>query len=175
MAESRVLLTGEQIAGALDAMAERIAAATPAEARLALVGIRSRGEVLAGRLIAGLKTRRKGTVPLGVLDITLYRDDLALKGGKARVRQTQIDFDVDDALIVLVDDVLYTGRTVRAALDALVDLGRPRAIRLAALIDRGGRELPIQPDYVGVRLDEPVEHVKVRLVEPDGADRVEVQ
>ncbi|MBN1342149.1 MAG: bifunctional pyr operon transcriptional regulator/uracil phosphoribosyltransferase PyrR [Phycisphaerae bacterium] len=159
----------------MEDLAGRIASSVPEGSRLAIIGIRSRGEVLGDRLIKLLGERGFEQIERGVLDITLYRDDLAEKGPAAVIRSTEIDFDLAGAYVVLVDDVLWTGRSVRAALDALVDLGRPRAIRLAVLVDRPGRELPIQADFVGVRTGEADEHVTVMLRESDGQDRVEAE
>jgi pyrimidine operon attenuation protein / uracil phosphoribosyltransferase len=142
---------------------------------LALVGIRSRGEHLARRLARQLQRISGRTLPTGALDITLYRDDLMRQpvGPQPVVRSTEIPFSVDDRIILLVDDVLYTGRTVRAALDALIDLGRPQAIQLVVLVDRGHRELPIKADYVGKNLPTSQrESVQVRLEEVDGDDEV---
>jgi pyrimidine operon attenuation protein / uracil phosphoribosyltransferase len=142
---------------------------------LALVGIRSRGEHLARRLAEQLHQIAGRAVPTGALDITLYRDDLMRQavGPQPLVRSTEIPFSIDDRIILLVDDVLYTGRTVRAALDALIDFGRPRAIQLVVLVDRGHRELPIKADYVGKNLPTSRrESVQVRLEEVDGDDEV---
>jgi len=146
----------------------------PAGASIGVIGIRSRGDVLAARLIGLLERDGLANVAHGALDITLYRDDLAEKGPAAILQKTEIDFDIDGRYIILVDDVLYTGRSVRAALDALVDLGRPIAIRLAVLVDRPGRELPIQADFVGVKVERVDKTVNVLLRETDGQDRVEV-
>lgn len=156
-------------------LADEIAASIPTGAPVAVVGIRNRGDVLADRLITLLGQRGVAEILHGVLDITLYRDDLAEKGGTAEVRGTEIDFELTGAYLVLVDDVLYTGRTVRAALDALVDFGRARAVRLAVLVDRPERELPIQADFVGVKVEAGFDHVRVGVVEVDGADVVEAQ
>jgi pyrimidine operon attenuation protein/uracil phosphoribosyltransferase len=145
---------------------------------LALVGIRTRGVHLARRLARTLVDITQQEVPTGALDITLYRDDLMRHavGPQPLVRRTEIPFSIDDRKILLVDDVLYTGRTVRAALDALIDFGRPRAIQLIVLVDRGHRELPIKADYVGKNLPtSPSESVQVRLQETDGQDEVVVQ
>jgi pyrimidine operon attenuation protein/uracil phosphoribosyltransferase len=145
---------------------------------LALVGIRTRGVHIARRLARSLRDITGGDVPTGALDITLYRDDLMRHavGPQPLVRRTEIPFSIDDRKILLVDDVLYTGRTIRAALDALIDFGRPRNIQLIVLVDRGHRELPIKADYVGKNLPtSPSESVQVRLQEADGQDEVVVQ
>jgi len=145
---------------------------------LALVGIRERGVPLARRIAAELHTITGTEPPTGALDITLYRDDLMRHavGPQPVVRSTDIPFDIDDRIILLVDDVLYTGRTIRAALDALIDFGRPRAIQLAVLVDRGHRELPIKADYVGKNVPTSRrESVQVRLQEVDGHDDVVIQ
>ncbi len=170
-----ILLDAGALAGTIERLADEIAEAAPGDAPLALVGIRRRGEHLARRM-SRLLAARQGRAPrLGALDITLYRDDLTTIGPDAVVRGTEIDFDITDTWLVLVDDVLYTGRSVRAALDALTDLGRPRAIRLAVLVDRGWRELPIQPDFVGLRVETTRDQiVKVKMVEVDGVDEVEL-
>jgi len=144
---------------------------------IALVGIRARGVPIAARLAAELKTIAGVDVPTGALDITLYRDDLMghSAGTQPIIRSTDIQFSIDDRVILLVDDVLYTGRTTRAAFDALIDFGRPRSIQLVALVDRGHRELPIRADYVGRNIPTSREQtVQVRLVEIDGRDEVEV-
>ena len=142
---------------------------------LALVGLRTRGVTLAHRLAAKLAAIDGATVPVGTLDITLYRDDLDMRGAPV-VRGTDIPFSIKNKTVVLVDDVLYTGRTIRAALDALIDLGRPTMIQLAILIDRGHRELPIRPDFIGKNLPTSRrESVAVRLREHDGEDRVVIE
>ncbi|MBM4420635.1 MAG: bifunctional pyr operon transcriptional regulator/uracil phosphoribosyltransferase PyrR [Chloroflexi bacterium] len=142
---------------------------------IALIGIRSRGDVLAARLRDAIRANEGVEVPLGLLDITLYRDDLTRIGYTAQVKETRIPFSVDGRTVVLVDDVLFTGRTVRAALDALTDYGRPRAIRLAVLVDRGHRELPIRADFVGKNVPTALgDDVRVRLAEADGLDCVEI-
>src|SRR5512134_356312 len=142
---------------------------------LALVGLRTRGVTLAHRLAAKLAAIDGATVPVGTLDITLYRDDLDMRGAPV-IRGTDIPFSIKNKTVVLVDDVLYTGRTIRAALDALIDLGRPRMIQLAILVDRGHREVPIRPDFVGKNLPTSRrESVAVRLREHDGEDRVVIE
>jgi pyrimidine operon attenuation protein/uracil phosphoribosyltransferase len=168
------LLTAQQVDRALSKLYRLIAQHVPADAPLAVIGMRSRGDVLAERLLARLKADRPDQkIHRGVLDITFYRDDLSMRKGMPLVRATQIDFDLDDKLVLLVDDVLATGRSIRAALDALTDFGRPRAIRLAVLLDRGGRELPIAADFVGAAVEAPPRaSVQVCLKEVDGEDAV---
>ncbi|UCG56019.1 MAG: bifunctional pyr operon transcriptional regulator/uracil phosphoribosyltransferase PyrR, partial [Phycisphaerales bacterium] len=140
----KAILNTEQIERILEDFADRILADTPGECDIATIGIRSRGEILAQRLSGRLSQKLGESVPCGTLDITLYRDDLNTPQTSAQpqVRTTEIGFDIDDKIIVLVDDVLYTGRSTRAAMDALIDLGRPKAVRLAVLVDRVGREFP---------------------------------
>ncbi len=136
-----------------------------------LIGIHRRGVPLARRVADKLKQVEKVQVPVGTLDINLYRDDFSSAGAAPVLRGTQVDFDIEGRTVVLVDDVLFTGRTIRAALDALVDLGRPSRVQLAVLVDRGHRELPIQADYVGLSLNTRREdHVELRLKEIDGED-----
>lgn len=174
----KVILDAERIERTVGDLAEQIVSARGGDAELAVIGIRSRGEILAQRLSAGLSEKLGKSVPCGTLDITLYRDDLNSPEGIGQpvVRTTEIGFDINDKIIVLVDDVLYTGRSARAAMDALIDLGRPRAIRLAVLVDRVGRELPIQADFAGYRSDaDPGELVQVRFLECDGKDEVVVE
>jgi pyrimidine operon attenuation protein / uracil phosphoribosyltransferase len=169
------LLDEQELQETLQKLARAIAGAAPRDGAVAVVGIRRRGETLARRLLPLLEKAGVKPQHYGVLDITLYRDDLTTIGPNAVLRGTEIDFDITDTWLVLVDDVLYTGRSVRAALDALMDLGRPRAIRLAVLVDRGLRELPIQPDFVGLRTDTERHHiVKVLLKETDGVDEVQL-
>jgi pyrimidine operon attenuation protein / uracil phosphoribosyltransferase len=142
---------------------------------LTFVGLRTRGVTLAQRLVAKIAHIDGAGLPVGTLDITLYRDDLAVRGVPV-IRGTDIPFPIKDRVVVLVDDVLFTGRTIRAALDALIDLGRPRSIQLAIIVDRGHRELPIRPDYVGKNLPTSRrESVAVRLKEHDGEDRVVIE
>jgi pyrimidine operon attenuation protein/uracil phosphoribosyltransferase len=161
----------------IEQLISRVAAAFDAKQPLNIVGIRTRGEVLAQRVAAMLQKHGFNSIGRGVLDITLYRDDLSEIGPRPLVRPTQINIDIDDRPLLLVDDVLFTGRSIRAALDALSDFGRPSAVRLAVLVDRGGRELPIQPDLVGVTLsDVPKDHrVNVRFAEVDGRDEITVE
>jgi len=140
---------------------------------LVIVGIRNRGDSLARRMIKSIKKIEGEEVALGVLDITLYRDDFQKFTESPVVKETDIPFDITEKKVVLVDDVLYTGRTIRAALDALIDFGRPALIQLAVLVDRGHRELPIKADYVGKNVPTAVgEEVQVKLKEVDGEDKV---
>ncbi len=174
----RVILDSRQIEEAIESLTDQIVGQTAATLELAVIGVRSRGEILAQRLCGSLSKRIGKEVPCGTLDITLYRDDLnsPQASRQPEVRTTEIGFDIHDRIIVLVDDVLYTGRSARAAMDALIDLGRPRAIRLAVLVERRGRELPIQADYAGFNSDAAEEEsVEVNLVESDGKDEVVVK
>lgn len=140
---------------------------------LAIIGIRNKGAYLAQRLASCIEQIEKSKLPVGILDITLYRDDLTAIARQPIMRKTEINFSIDDKKIVVVDDVLFTGRTIRCAMDALVDFGRPKNIQLAILIDRGHRELPIRADYVGKNVPTSIkEIVEVKLVEVDGIDQV---
>ena len=170
-----VLLSADDVRRAVSRIAHEIVERDRDLSGLAIVGIRSRGDVLAKRLRAAIRTQENAVVPLGSLDITLYRDDLTRIGYAPVVHESALDFPVDDKVVVLVDDVLFTGRTIRAALDALVDYGRPRAIRLAVLVDRGHRELPIRADFVGKNVPtKTTDDVSVHLTEVDGRDEVEL-
>jgi pyrimidine operon attenuation protein/uracil phosphoribosyltransferase len=169
------LLGADDVRRAINRIAHEIVERERDLPSLAIVGIRARGDALAVRLRDAIRANEGVDVPLGALDITLYRDDLSRVGYAPVVRETAIGFSVDDRVVVLVDDVLFTGRTVRAAMDALVDYGRPRAIQFAVLVDRGHRELPIRADYVGKNIPtRRQEEVAVRLAEVDGGDEVEV-
>jgi pyrimidine operon attenuation protein/uracil phosphoribosyltransferase len=173
-----VVMDADRIARSLARIAHEIVERNRGAADLALIGIRARGVPIAKRLAAEIATIASVEVPVGALDITLYRDDLGRHavGPQPVIRRTDVPFSIDDKLILLVDDVLYTGRTIRAAFDALIDFGRPRAIQLVALVDRGHRELPIRADYVGRNIPTSRQQsVQVRLVEIDGRDEVEVE
>jgi pyrimidine operon attenuation protein / uracil phosphoribosyltransferase len=164
-------LDAQQIADAFDKLFQAVADEMPLDRRVAVIGIRTRGEVLARRIVDRLKTEKSREVDLGVLDITFYRDDLSQRRGAKLAKTTEIDFDISDTWLLLVDDVLQTGRSVRAALDALHDFGRPKVVRLAVLIDRGGHELPIAADFVGRRLEVPaLDVIQVKLKESDGEE-----
>ena len=170
-----VLLSADDIRRSVSRIAHEIVERDRDTSTLAIVGIRSRGDLLARRIRDAIRAHEGVEVPLGSLDITLYRDDLTRIGYAPVIHESAIDFSVDDRVVVLVDDVLFTGRTIRAAMDALVDYGRPRAIRLAVLVDRGHRELPIRADFVGKNIPtKPSDDVRVHLRESDGRDEVEV-
>jgi pyrimidine operon attenuation protein/uracil phosphoribosyltransferase len=174
----KVLLNAKQIEQTLKKLATRIIADTPDNIEIAVIGIRSRGEIIAQRLAGILSEKTGGDMLCGTLDITLYRDDLNSPKGNTqpKVRTTEIGFDIDDKIIILVDDVLHTGRSARAAMDALIDLGRPKAIRLAVLVDRTGREYPIQADYAGYKTNaKPDKLVQVLLKESDDKEQVVVE
>jgi pyrimidine operon attenuation protein / uracil phosphoribosyltransferase len=173
-----LVMDADRMARTLTRIAHEIVERNRGIEELALVGIRTRGVPIARRLARAIAEINGHDVPTGALDITLYRDDLMRHavGPQPVVRRTEIPFSIDDRRILLVDDVLYTGRTIRAALDALIDFGRPKAIRLVVLIDRGHRELPIKADYVGKNLPTSLsQSVQVRLTDVDGRDEVEVQ
>ncbi len=173
-----VVMDADRMARSITRIAHEIVERNRGAENLALIGVRARGVPIAARLAADIKAIAHVDVPTGALDITLYRDDLMLHavGPQPVIRRTEIGFSIDDRLILLVDDVLYTGRTTRAALDALIDFGRPRAIQLVVLIDRGHRELPIKADYVGRNIPTSRQQsVQVRLQEIDGRDEVEVE
>ncbi|MBK8726329.1 MAG: bifunctional pyr operon transcriptional regulator/uracil phosphoribosyltransferase PyrR [Holophagaceae bacterium] len=169
-------LDAAQLDATLTRMAEELASRLGPDEPIAVLGIRSRGLPLAERLAARLSASTHRAAPMGALDITLYRDDLTERAGAPIVRPTEIPFTLKERTVILVDDVLFTGRTIRAALDALLDHGRPRKVLLAVLVDRGGRELPIQADVVGTTLKVAWgERVSVKVKELDGEDGVFVE
>jgi len=173
----KVVLERDDLRRTLKRIAHEIAEKNPDSARLAIVGIHTRGAVLARRLHGALTELTDAELPIGDIDISFYRDDVGAISPAAQptVHASHIEFDVSARTIVLVDDVLFTGRTVRAAIDALFDYGRPRRVQLAVLCDRGHRELPIRPDYVGKNLPTSrEERVNVSLEESDGVDRVTI-
>jgi pyrimidine operon attenuation protein/uracil phosphoribosyltransferase len=172
------VMDADRMSRALTRIAHEILERNRGLEELALIGIRTRGVPIARRIATALKDINGDDVPTGALDITLYRDDLMRHpvGPQPVVRRTEIPFSIDDRKIMLVDDVLYTGRTIRAALDALIDFGRPRVIQLIALVDRGHRELPIKADYVGKNLPTSLKQsVQVRLQEIDGLDEIVIE
>jgi pyrimidine operon attenuation protein/uracil phosphoribosyltransferase len=172
-AAARPVLQGPEVGRVVDRMAHELLEKTRGGADVVLLGIPTRGTVLARRLAARVDAFEGIEIPTGSLDVTLYRDDLRLKSPRA-LEETDVPADgIDGKLVVLVDDVLFTGRSVRAALDALADLGRPRVVQLAVLVDRGHRELPIRADYVGKNIPTSLkETVHVMLTETDGSDAV---
>jgi len=171
--QKAVILDREGIRRALTRIAHEIIEHNKGTKNLALIGIRNRGVPLAARLAARILQIEGKEVPVGTLDITLYRDDLSTLANQPLVRKTEVRFPVVGKTIVLVDDVMFTGRTIRAALDAVIDLGRPRLIQLAVLVDRGHRELPIRSDYVGKNVPTSrKENVSVLLDETDGDEKV---
>jgi pyrimidine operon attenuation protein/uracil phosphoribosyltransferase len=173
MTQIKKILDSEEFGRAITRIAHEILEKNKGTERLALVGIRTGGAFLAKRFQDKIREIENCEIPIGLLDITLYRDDLTEVGPQPDIRETEIDFDVSGKKIILVDDVLFTGRTVRSALDALIDFGRPESIQLAVLIDRGHRELPIKPDYVGKNIPTSKhEKVVVKFKEQNGEDCV---
>jgi len=171
--EKAKIMDQEAIERALTRIAHEIIEKTKGAQELAIVGIRNRGAYLAERVAAMIEEIEGIKVPVGILDITLYRDDLTTIAGQPQAHKTEINFDITGKKIILVDDVLYTGRTIRCALDALIDFGRPKYIRLAVLLDRGHRELPIRADFIGKNVPTALkETVQVKLKETDGKDEV---
>jgi pyrimidine operon attenuation protein/uracil phosphoribosyltransferase len=169
-------MTAEEIRRATTRISHEIVEKQAGTQGLVLVGIQRRGVPLARRIAQAINEHEGVEVPVGALDITFYRDDLSLVAQQPLVKGTDLPFDLNESTIVLVDDVLYTGRTIRAAMDALVDFGRPRAIRLAVLVDRGHRELPIRADHVGKNVPTSREEiVRVHLAEVDGEDGVDIE
>jgi pyrimidine operon attenuation protein/uracil phosphoribosyltransferase len=176
LVDKTILMDAQGISRALTRVAHEIIEKNKGVQHVTLVGIRTRGVPLAKRLAAEIGKIEGVQVPVGVLDITLYRDDLSTLGYQPVVHETQISFDINGKTIVLIDDVLFTGRTVRAALEAITDIGRPKSIQLAVLIDRGHRELPIRADYVGKNV--PTSHkevISVQLQTIDGDEKVLLQ
>ena len=171
----KIIMTQADIKRTLARIAHEIVERNRSTEKLVLVGMRTRGVPLAQRLSANIAQFEKVVVPVGALDFSLYRDDLSSRGLQPIVKSTDIPVSIDGKTIVLVDDVLYTGRSTRAAMDALIDLGRPRQIQLAVLIDRGHRELPIRADYIGKNMPSSSdEDVQVKLEENDGRDEVAI-
>ncbi len=172
----RVILSGSDLQRALARIAHEIVERNRGVDKVVLVGIRTRGVPLARRLQSKMMDLEGTLVPLGELDITLYRDDLAERKLQPRLGRTQVPVSLSEKYVILVDDVVYTGRSVRAALDAIMDFGRPKGVQLAVLVDRGHRELPIRADYVGKNVPTALdEDVQVRLEETDGVDEVVIR
>jgi len=171
--QKKIIMNKKEMERTVSRLSHEIIEKSHGAGNLALLGIQTRGAYLANRIAAELKKITKKTVPLGVLDITLYRDDVNSISHQPIVKETKIPFDVTEKDVVLIDDVLFTGRTVRAAIDAIIDFGRPKTIKLAVLIDRGSRELPIQPDFAGKYFPtSKKELVRVNLEETDKIDNV---
>ena len=171
----KIVMTAEDIRRTLARIAHEIIERNKSTDHLILVGLHTRGVPLAKRLAANIESYEKSKLLVGALDFSLYRDDLPASEANSIVQKTDIPADIDGKSVVLVDDVLYTGRSIRAAMDALIDLGRPRSIQLAVLIDRGHREMPIRADYVGKNIPSARhEDIQVRLVETDGTDEVAI-
>ncbi|MCK9582719.1 MAG: bifunctional pyr operon transcriptional regulator/uracil phosphoribosyltransferase PyrR [Endomicrobiales bacterium] len=169
----KIIAGKTEITKILKALAVQIAKANKDLSLLAIVGIQTRGKYLAKRIAELLNTTNKTKIPFGFIDTTLYRDDVATTSATRAIKETDLPFEVSDKKIILVDDVLFTGRTVRAALDGIMDFGRPKSIALAVLVDRGNRELPIAPDFIGMAIvTKPTDKVKLEVSELDGADRV---
>lgn len=172
----QIIMTGEELRLALQRISLQILERNQAADRLAIVGIHTRGVFLAERIKKIIDAQTSVPTASGTLDITLYRDDWSLISQNPVVKTTSIDFDIEGVELVLVDDVIYTGRTIRAAMDALMDYGRPHTIQLACLVDRGERQLPIQPDYVGlITAVRPDERIEVQLSEMGGQDQVVIE
>jgi pyrimidine operon attenuation protein/uracil phosphoribosyltransferase len=173
--EKAVIMNDGEVSRAVTRMAHEIVEANKGTEDLVLLGIQRRGVPLARMLRDSISQFEASELPIGSIDITFYRDDLSKLGPSPRVAQTEMPFDITDKIVILVDDVLFTGRTVRAALDVIMDWGRPRAIRLAVLVDRGHRELPIRPDFVGKNVPTSArEVVKVKVEDFDGKQEVVV-
>lgn len=171
--KGKLVMSAEEIDLVLARMSAEIVEKLSPQDEFAIIGIRRRGVHLAKRLCRRIEAIVKRSIPFGILDITLYRDDLTTVSNRPMLRETLIDFDIENRSVVLVDDVLYTGRTIRAALDGIIDLGRPKRVQLAVLVDRGLRELPIQADYVGKHIQTTEEEsIEVRLDEEDQDERV---
>lgn len=171
--ESPKFLSGQDIKRVLYRLAHQILEKTPDSSEIVLLGIQTRGVYIAQRIKDIIKEIEGVELPFGILDITLYRDDLTAIGPSPLVKQTNIDFDINNKVVILVDDVLFTGRTIRAALDEIMDFGRPKRVELLVLIDRGHRELPIRADFVGKNIPTSAsERVEVRIKELDAKDEV---
>lgn len=174
--DKKMLMDDVAISRALTRIAHEIIERNKGVEKVCIVGIRRRGGPLAQRLAERIGQIEGINVPVGILDITLYRDDLTTLAAQPQIHRTEVYFDITDKIIVLVDDVLFTGRTIRAAMDALIDIGRPKCIQLAVLVDRGHRELPIKADFIGKNVPTSKnEIISVKVTEIDGIDEVVIQ
>ena len=172
---SKIIADSKKISDEITVLADQIIAECPDVSNLILIGIQRRGAQISQRILNVINKKYNVNVPLGILDITFYRDDLSMVSEQPVIHNTDIPFNLDDKYVVLVDDVIYTGRTIRSALDALVDFGRPSVVKLLALVDTGMRELPIQPDYAGWTIPTTYEDkISVKVEELDGIDLVEM-
>jgi len=168
----KILMNKKELSEKIKKLSSEILNEIPDKDKLALIGIRTAGDFIAHRIKKEIDKTTKKNIPIGILDITLYRDDFS-KQVNPNIKETVLDFDITGKDVVLVDDVIWTGRTVRAALDHLVDFGRPGTVKLCALIDRGGRELPVQPDFTGKKVEVPKEMlVEFNMTESGGKDEV---
>lgn len=171
---TKTILSKEEMEKIIFRISVQILERNPNPSNLLIIGVKSRGDVLAKRLCGRIQSINKKEIQFSAIDITFYRDDVQLKAYKYVVKE-DIPFGITDRDVVLVDDVIFTGRSIRAAIDALMDLGRPKSIQLAVLIARGGRELPIQPDFVGKKIDADIgSEISVHLEETDGEDKVSI-
>jgi len=172
---SKIIADSKKISDKINVLADKIIADCPDVSNLILIGIQRRGAQISQRILNVINKKYNVNIPLGILDITFYRDDLSMVSEQPVIHNTDIPFNLDKKYVVLVDDVIYTGRTIRSALDALVDFGRPSVVKLLALVDRGMRELPIQPDYAGWTIPTTYEDkISVKVEELDGIDLVEM-
>jgi len=171
----KIIADSKQISIEIEKLVDQIIDECPDVSNLILIGIQRRGAQISQRILNAINKKYNVDVPLGILDITFYRDDLSMVSEQPVIHNTDIPFNLDNKYVVLVDDVIYTGRTIRSALDALVDFGRPSVVKLLALVDRGMRELPIQPDYAGWTIPTTYEDkISVKVEELDGKDLVEM-
>jgi len=171
----KIIADSKEISKEIESLADEIVADCPNISNLILIGIQRRGAQISQRILNVINEKYNVDVPLGILDITFYRDDLSMVSEQPVIHNTNIPFSLDEKYVVLVDDVIYTGRTIRSALDALVDFGRPSMVKLLALVDRGMRELPIQPDYAGWVIPTNYDDkISVKVIELDGEDLVEM-
>ena len=173
MENNLILIDKQKMDKMITRLAHEILESTSNYENIVLIGIKTRGEPLANRIKAKMESSEKKQIPVGTIDITFHRDDFSNKFIMPKLGPSEISFDLTDKEVILIDDVLYTGRTIRAAMDEIFSFGRPKAIKLAVLIDRGHRELPIRPDFVGKNFPTQLkEHIKVRLNEVDGKDEI---